>query len=165
MKRRENQWPMAGSELWERFKNAIKSIKFLSYFVGVILVLSGAGVWLPFVLESFDDASKTYFQNVFTFSVAILGALYMESLNSNNDRSILKIPALLIGIFSIILLLIGTFSENFQEYSLSSYGMLMALVLYFLVYANNDAFDEVGIAKNRGYKDASEDKLLDGEDI
>lgn len=165
MKERENQWPVAGQELWIRFLNALKSIKFLFYFFGAILVLSGAGIWLPFILESSEKASQSYVQNVFTYSIAILGILYMESLNSNNDEnSILKTPAQVFGLISIILLLLGTFVEKLSGYNLAPYGMLIALMLYFLAYANNEAFDEKGNAMNSGYRTASEDMLPNGEE-
>ncbi|GAB1039281.1 hypothetical protein [Shewanella algae] len=162
---RRNSWDGIGDEVLNRLGNAVKSLIFIAFFsVGVIFV-GGIGIWLPAILDS-QNTKLFESQNVFTYSVAILGTLFVESFLSGNNKSFAAL-GLIVGVFAFLICCLGYY---FQQKGVSlwlNFGAVLALILFLMANVNNDLFDdedEKPKTDATGYNEASAVNIKDKSD-
>ncbi|MBS4714913.1 hypothetical protein [Aeromonas dhakensis] len=152
-RQRKNQWCRLIKELIVRSKNAIFSVKFILFFVGGLILLGGIGVWLPAIS---DEKTKLFeSQNVFTYTVAIIGTLFIESIFQEHKDNDLTSLGILSGIIAFVLCFIGFTLQKSGVSTLVNIGLILTLCVYFFSYANDPRFDgnDDSPADPLGYKE------------
>ena len=105
-KKRNNPWPKVFRELLARFFNAFKSTRFLLSFGCGVLLIGGMGIWLPYnvapnTLIIFES------QNVYTFSMALIGTMFVDfSLNDEKSTDLSSVGCI-IGICALVICCYG----------------------------------------------------------
>lgn len=164
IKKRESDWKFALYELWIRFSNACKSFKFLFNFLTGILLISGIGIWLPYLKNYNTDHSSELLlsANLVTFSMAIIGTIYINHKVKNGNESILKDAASFFAIIAIILSIYGYLSNPTTSSIWTNIGTSISLMIYILIYANDPKFDN-NTASAAGYEEVDPSYLPDGK--
>ena len=155
MKIRTNTWKKSLSAVWIRFTNALKSVTFMVYFVIGIIVIGGTGIWLEMVIM---DKLFVNTLNFFTFSMAILGTLALEGLISSNNNKSLTSLAIILGVMSIAFLGFGYKNTIIWQVII---GSGLTLLLFLLVNANDEKFDDPTIQNYLGSDDLDPNALPD----
>lgn len=168
-KERENSWKPVPGQIRNRLVNAIKSVRFIVWFCGGILLLGGGGIWLPLVVQPFQS-DPSYIvdtgQNIFTYTVALLGVLFLEFFLVRDRGTDLGILGLGVGLISLCFCVWGFFAKDSLYHWNSSIGILLALVLYVAANANDERFDSDTTSPestSTGYKTPDKSKLIDKE--
>lgn len=153
-KQRKNQWGRLFNELITRAKNAFCSIGFVLFFFGGVLIVGGIGVWLPAYMDK--DISYLESQNVFTYTVAIIGTLFIEFVFQDKKNHELTLLGAFCGLIALLLCSLGFMSQTTGVSSSVSAGLFLTLCIYFFSYANDPRFDgdESSPADPTGYKNA-----------
>ncbi len=101
VKKRKNSWQGIRLELSTRVVNARNSPSFIAYLLIGVIAIGGIGVWLPFIVNYFiKNINDTVFfesQNIFTFSVAILGTLSLEAFITTGKKMNLALLGVILG--------------------------------------------------------------------
>ena len=141
---RDNQWSKAFDELFNRLGNAFKSILFLSFFVGGVVIIGGVGIWFPYFLAKNSGGTNISFlesMNVFTYSFAILGTLCLDIILSNKKSRDLLGLGVLSGILALGLSILGYMGTKTGSSSLVNLGALLTLIIFVFATVNDDKFD------------------------
>ncbi len=143
IKSRKNSWSGVILDVINRFSNAIKSIRFIFAFCAGLLVFGGAGIWLPYFIS--EDPNKVFLesQNLFTYSFAILGALFIETFFSKNNFDDLTFLGLSVGLISTLLCFFGYVMVPSGYELLTTCGAVLAVILYLLVNVNDEKYDSL----------------------
>ncbi|AJR09781.1 hypothetical protein C9J03_09675 [Photobacterium gaetbulicola] len=162
VKRRKNSWKGIGEELAARFCNAMKSPSFIAYFSIGIVAIGGIGVWLPYLLDS-TGAMFFESQNVFTFSVAILGTLSLEGFISKDKSLRLTSLGVILGFVAFLLGVIGYVNAQTGVSVLVNICAALTLLIFLFANANDEKFDDESEveADATGYKQADADLIKD----
>lgn len=139
IKIRKNSWKGIGTEIWERLGNALKSPVFIAFFLIGIIAIGGIGVWLPAILD--NELRLFESQNVFTYSVAILGTLCVESFFTSKNKSLAAL-GLISGVLVFLICCIGYYQEQKGVSGLLNLGAFLALLLFLLANVNDERFDD-----------------------
>lgn len=168
---RDNQWSRAFNELFNRLNNALKSIIFLSFFLGGVVFIGGVGVWFPYVLaKNYSHNNVNLFEsiNVFTYSFAILGTLCLDILLSNKKSRDLLGLGVLAGMFALALSILGYMGTKTGSSWLVNTGAILSLIIFVFATVNDDKFDNDDISPEKksptstGYETADVAKITDG---
>ncbi|AIF97275.1 hypothetical protein [Alteromonas australica] len=161
---RKNSWVGIFPEVTSRLGNALKSLRFIAYFTVGILFVGGIGVWLPPLIDADGNISWIESQSVFTFSVAILGTLFVEGFLSKSNQQNFAALGLIIGIIAFITSLLGyVFCPSGLSIAVNI-GALISLLLFLMANVNDPRFDdddEEIVASSTGYKAANADMIKD----
>jgi len=160
-KTRKNQWnKKLFKEIWIRFLNAIFSIYFIVFFIIGILFFGTMGIWIPYFRN--ENHILLNSEALFTYSIAMLGTLVVEFF-INAEKNTLSLLALLLGIVSISLLGYGYYDAPLTESNFTIWGTIFTLLLFILVNANDEKFDDIADVKagTTGYAEAEEDNIKD----
>lgn len=161
-KQRKSQWGRLFNELMTRGKNACCSVGFILFFFGGVLIIGGIGVWLPAWLDK--NISYLESQNVFTYTVAIIGTLFIEFIFQDKKDVELSLLGAFSGLIALLCCFLGFMSQQAGvSYSVSA-GLFLTLCIYFFSYANDPRFDgnESSPADPIGYKTADVNGLKNG---
>lgn len=141
VKKRKNAWSGIIDELINRIANAFKSIKFIFFFLFGVIFVGGIGIWFPFIIS--DSESKRFLEslNVFTYSVAILGTLCIESF-FNRKFSDFSALGLIVGLMTLIVSCIGYYQEKSGVSSIVNITASFSLLLFVIANANDERFDD-----------------------
>lgn len=160
---RKNAWKGVGAEIGERLLNALKSIRFMVFFLVGIIAIGGVGVWLPPLLDKTSTMSYFESQNVFTYSVAILGTLVIESLLGYKNKDLAALGFML-GFICLLLCFLGYYNEQKGISVWLNVGAVGTLVLFLLANVNDERFDneeEDSAVDATGYKTADAKLIKD----
>jgi hypothetical protein len=162
MKIRKNSWAGIATELHSRFGNAIKSPPFLSFFIVGILCIGGIGVWLPYVVDKSGNVVFFESQNVFTYSVAILGTLFVEGFFGKKQKSLASL-GLIAGFLAFLSCSLGYFNLRTGLSFWVNIGAILSLFIFLLANVNDERFDDENeiIANSTGYSNADVEKIKD----
>lgn len=168
---RDNQWRNAFDELFNRLGNAFKSILFISFFVGGVVLIGGVGIWFPYLLATnAGDKHISFFEsiNVFTYSFAILGTLCLDIILSNKKSRDLLGLGVLTGMLALALSILGYMGTKTGSSWLVNIGALLTLIVFIFATVNDDKFDtneksaEDKSPGSTGYDTAEVAKIIDG---
>ncbi|WP_432399671.1 hypothetical protein [Pantoea allii] len=168
---RDNQWRNAFDELFNRLGNAFKSIIFISFFVGGVVLIGGVGIWFPYILATnAGDEHVSFFEsiNVFTYSFAILGTLCLDIILSNKKSRDLLGLGVLTGMLALALSILGYMGTKTGSSWLVNIGALLTLIIFIFATVNDDKFDsdeksaEDKSPGTTGYDTAEVAKIIDG---
>ncbi len=161
---RKNAWQTVMPDVTERLCNAFKSVSFLAYFVVGILLIGGIGVWLPYAVDKSSKISFLESQNVFTYSVAILGTLCVEGFLGNGKKKSLAAFGLIVGVFAFFSSSVGYYNTQSGSSLWVNIGAVLALLIFLIANANDDRFDEDHDVKAdaTGFSEVSVDNIKDG---
>lgn len=167
-KRRKNSWRCIPRELKIRFLNAVFSIKFMVSFILGLFCIGGIGVWLPYV--SSEEAAKVLLDshNLFTYSSAILGTLFIEYALSKKSTADLDLLAVFTGIIALSLIGFGFIYTQSGFSLLTLSGTLFSVLLFLFVNVNDHKYDseeDASEATSTGYEDASVARIIDQKEI
>jgi hypothetical protein len=159
---RKNSWDGVGTELFTRLGNAIKSPPFLAFFIVGILFIGGIGIWLPYVVDKSSSAVLFESQNVFTYSVAILGTLVVEGFFGNKQKSLAAL-GLIFGFLALLFCSIGYFNLRTGLSFWVNLGAILSLIIFLLANVNDERFDDENelTANSTGFSSAAADKIRD----
>lgn len=160
-KARKNQWnKRLFKEIWVRFLNAIFSIYFIVFFIIGILFFGTMGIWIPYFRN--EDYILFNSEALFTYSIAMLGTLVVDFF-INAEKNKLSLLGLLLGMISISLLGYGYYTAPSAESSFTIWGTILTLLLFILVNANDEKFDDTedSPANTTGYNTTDEEKIKD----
>lgn len=162
-KHRKSSWGAAFSEMKTILFNAIKSVRFVTTFI-VFIIVGGSGVWLPWLVSN-DDVRLLNSENLFTFSLPVLGMLLMEWAlvkDGSDDKAVIGVC---VGILALILCFSGFLLDNEWSNSVTLLGSVFTLLLFVLANANHGRFDSIETAaSSTGYRDPDVNKLREGKE-
>jgi hypothetical protein len=159
---RENSWDGVGTELAARLGNAIKSLPFIAFFLVGILFIGGIGIWLPYVVNTSENAVLFESQNVFTYAVAILGTLVVEGFFGNKQKNIAAL-GLIFGFIAFLLCSIGYFNLRTGLSIWVNIGAFVSLLIFLLANVNDERFDDQNeiTANSTGFPSADAQQIKD----
>lgn len=161
---RKNPWSQIGREIWHRMCNFGKSPKFIAYmFIGIIGV-GGVGVWLPATMDPSDKISFLESQNVFTYSVAILGTLFIEAFFGSRNNNLAAI-GLIFGVVVFLICCVAYVKNQTGLNGFLNFGAFCSLFLFLMANVNDERFDEEEYAEPEvdaiGFKNADAKNIQD----
>lgn len=144
-------WTDFRGELKERFKKPAGHPTFIMYFVVVLIIGGGLGVWLPPVVSALGgeiSASKpelSVAMSLATYVVAILSAGLADALLSEISRAFRMFALSLCIIGAVIALLALLTSSKQGAFLFSGVGAAISLLLWWLANANDEKLQEAQI--------------------
>ncbi|RHW76731.1 hypothetical protein [Colwellia sp. RSH04] len=166
LKVRKNSWSGILSEIFTRLGNALKSIMFIAYFIVGVLFIGGIGIWLPPLIE---NTSAVWFesQSMFTFSVAILGTLFVEGFLGRGNKQNFAALGLIVGFIAFLLCSVGYFYTQSGISLAVNWGAGLSLLIFLMANVNDPRFDDEEdepTADSTGFPKADANKITDKKD-
>ncbi|MBB1361062.1 hypothetical protein H5125_02675 [Shewanella sp. SR44-4] len=164
MKKRKSSWEGLGDEVFSRLSNALNSLSFIAFFLVGIILIGGVGIWLPYLANKSETATLLESQNLFTYTVAILGTLSIEGFFSKNKKANLAALGLIIGAVALLLTLIGYWIDRTGFSWYVTVGSILTLIIFLFSNVNDERFDdhdEIKTSTPTGYPDADVQNIVD----
>ncbi len=135
----------------------------VSFFLGMLLI-GGMGIWVPYIFNRSENDVFLDSQALFTYSLAILGTIFIEYALSKKDTGDKALLAILLGVISFCLCIYGYYETNagFEKYT--AFGAALSMTLFILANANDEKYDsddEPPKASSTGYKTAEANRITD----
>jgi hypothetical protein len=127
-------WKELWIELKRRLKKPLGYPSFVFYFLGIIILIGGLGVWISIYKKTWDAVPR----DLSTYLLAILSSAAADLILSEGKKQSLQM-------FSILTLVIGGFlsvlseanSDLTRAYIYAILGAFLALLLWWIANADN----------------------------
>ena len=155
----KDEWLLLLKILLKRFFVGFGRVSFLLYFVVIIVILGGLGVWIEYFSETqngLNNALTTFFMAILATSSADL----LLKTKPEDEMGFLKMPALSILIIGGLMAAL-VFAGYCQE-QLAKTGTILALMLWWIANSSDDKYLANG--ENPESKDyTGEEEEIQGE--
>ncbi len=133
-------------EVWERFKMPWKYSAFRSYFIWIVLIFGGFGIFLTIlkVSKSPDIKGFVVAQDMSTYFIAIIAASLVDlnlSFSIKNIASLIINSLAFFGV-SLLLLYLAYNLESNWAFVPASLGVVLSLVIWVLANADNEKLSD-----------------------
>jgi hypothetical protein len=165
MRERNYTWQDLWGAVAGRLRSAYKNPLFVFHILVAVFLVSGIGVWLPFISALINGKSYCFFDagNILTYCAALIGMMLIDILMSEDKLkdNILVLPGTFLALLTLVFLFIGyAASKEAQSHFLIPIGFFMTILLYFLSNSQNEEFTKPQSTPTGNY-DVNEDMLTD----
>lgn len=165
VKKRSNPWPKLFEEIYNRLLNSFKSLHFLvGFFVGLIF-FGGMGVWMPYFIGGVEGKVFWESQSLFTFGMAILGAIFIDFSLAGKPSSDITSVGILVSIAAVFLCVWGYVHTQTGFSCMTLSGACIAVLLFVFVNVNDPKYDndvdKDSVATATGFNETNVDLITD----
>jgi hypothetical protein len=144
MRPKHNEWRQFGRSILDRLVKPWDQPKYVLYFLGIVLIIGGIGVWLPAMRSSASGKFVDVPEALVTYAAAIVGSSMADLLlrRRTDEESFGNFFMLLVVLISICIVLTAcVYILKFKMLAGILLG-IVALIIWSLSNSNNEAFKD-----------------------